>query len=108
MGISIPSESLLDPSLHAINFSPLQICKVSPFVPNSFVREQKVVRYKLTDLLDPSNLWSLALRSGDASAVNEMYRILLPFAKRFAPPSYNLKKQLQAEYGVSAEDGAIP
>jgi len=49
----------------------------------------------------------VALRSGDASAVNEMYRILLPFAKRFAPPSYNLKRQLQAEYGVSAEDGEL-
>jgi len=36
-----------------------------------------------------------------------MYRILLPFAKKFAPPSYNLKRQLQAEYGVSAEDGEL-
>jgi len=36
-----------------------------------------------------------------------MYRILLPVAKRFTPPSYNLKRQLQAEYGVSAEDGEL-
>ncbi|KAF8967639.1 hypothetical protein BDZ97DRAFT_1978323 [Flammula alnicola] len=40
-----------------------------------------------------------ALKNGDPVAVRAMYSILQKFAQRFAPRSYNLKKQLEAEYG---------
>jgi hypothetical protein len=44
-----------------------------------------------------------ALRTGDPAAVKGMVPVLQLFAKKFAPPNYSLKRQLQAEYGVDID-----